>query len=462
MRFGVLLGAALTSAALALSSSAGVRADAPPLDGTLSGGGTYIVRPVGGAPVAAISLWYRASSSGFESAPVPGLGRLAATAVAASQPVTGTPLGTFVNRLGGRMSISAYPESVAISVLVPADRAALAIRALTRSFFAPVLTDAGLDDARRAVAEEAAIRALSPDSAISDQLYASLFTGGPAQAPPFPAPAAVANIGIDRVRAYAERAFRPANAVLVLSGEVNAGLVTSALTGREGAAPGPESPLPEPTALPSPIAIRGTASGFGVAWTGPPIADEAAATAFDFIADYLFGDQSAVQRTAEAAGTTLDGTFVTYHDPGVFIVTATGGNITASRAALTAALAAIRIPLPPAVFDRARRAFVYRLLSHAQTADLIADNYGWYTVEGASAYTPGDAGARGRYLAAVAALTPAFVAATATAYLGRPGASVTVASLADPSAAATPDRTAPAETPAAPTPAPSSTAKPAP
>jgi zinc protease len=440
------------SAALALSSSAGVRADAPPLDGTLSGGGAYIVRPLAGAPVAAISLWYRASSSGFDATPVPGLGRLAATAVAASQPVTGTPLGTFVNRLGGRMSISAYPESVAISLLVPADRAALAIRALTRSFFAPVLTDAGLDDARRAVAEEAAIRALSPDSTISDQLYAQLFAAGPDQAPPFPAPAAVGNVPMERVRAYAERAFRPANAVLVLTGAVDPGLVASALTGREGAAPGTESPLPEPTLVPSPLSTRGAESGFGLAWTGPPIADEAAATAFDFIADELFSDGGAVQRAAAAAGTTLDGTFVTYHNPGVFIVTATGGDVAAARAALTASLAEIRKPLAPAVFERARRAFVYRLLSHAQTPDLIADNYGWYTVEGAAAYTPGEGGAGGRYLKAVAALTPAFVAATAATYLDRPGASVTVASVTDPLPA--PPSAAPS---AMPSPAPSPT-----
>ncbi len=442
MRLGVLLGAALASAALALSSTPGVRADAPPLDGTLAGGGTYIVRPLSGAPVAAISLWYRASSSGFDSTPVPGLGRLAATAVAASQPVTGTPLGTFVSRLGGRMSISAYPESIAISLLVPADRATDAVQALTRSFFAPVLTDGGLTDARRAVAEEAAIRALSPESTMSDDLYASLFSGGPAQAPPYPAPAAVSDISIGAVRAYAERAFRPSNAVLVLSGQVDPSLAASALTGREGAPPGTELPQPEHTAVPVAKTIAGPDAGFGVAWAGPPIADEAAATAFDFIADYLFADGGAVQRAADAAGTELDGTFVTYHNPGVFIVTAAGGNVEATRAALGAALAAIRKPLAPADFDRARRAFVFRLLSHAETPDLIADNYGWYTVEGAPTYTPGDGGAKGRYLRAVAALTPAFVASTAAMYLDRPGASVTIAAAPSPSPSPAPSASA--------------------
>jgi predicted Zn-dependent peptidase len=424
---GTSVGAALLGAALVVSSHAGVRADTPALDGTLPSGGTYLVRPVAGAPVAAIALWYRASSSGFDALPAPGLGRLAATAVAASQPITGTPLGTFINRLGGRMSISAYPESVSVSLLVPADRAPQAIKALTRSFFAPVLTDAGLQAARRTVAEEAAIRSMGPESTIEDSLYATLFAAGPDKAPPFPAPAALDGFTLAQVRSYAERAFRPANAVLVLSGAVTPELTGDALTGREGADPLAETVLPKPVAQPTAVSIAGTDPGFGLAWAGPPIADEAAATAFDFIADYLFGDGGALQRAAAAAGTTLDGTFVTYHDPGVFIVEATGGNVAATRSALTAAIAAIEKPLPAVVFERARRQFTYRLLSHAQTPDLIADNYGWYTVEGGSAYTPGEGGASGAYLRAVAALTPASVAAAATRYLSRPAATVTMA-----------------------------------
>jgi zinc protease len=434
-RVGALARAALLSAALAVSTTTAVCADAPPLDGTLSGGGHYIVRPLAGAPVAAISLWYRAPSSGFEAPAIPGLGRLAATAVAASRPLTGRPLGAFINDLGGRMSISAYPESVSVEVLVPADRAAAAITALTRSFFAPVLTDAGLDAARRTVSEEAAIRALSPESTITDQLYASLFRSGPDTAPPFSTPAAVNNVTAMQVRAYAERAFRPANAVLVLAGNVSANLASAALAGREGAAPGPEAPLPEVTAVPVPIQSDGSDRGFGLMWAGPPIADEAAATACDFIADYLFADGAPLEVTASSLGTVLDGTFVTYHDPGVFLVTATGGNVDAVRIAVTAALERLRTPLAPAVFEQARRQFVYRLLSHAETPDLLADNYGWYAVEGAPAYTPGEQGMHGRYLAAVAALTPAAVAATVTAYLSRPGADITLSSAAHAAAA---------------------------
>ncbi len=114
-----------------------------PLTGTLAGGGTYLIRPAGGASVAAVALWYRAPQGGFGTEAVPGLGRLAAAAIAASKPVTGTALSQFVRQVGGKLSVAAYAESVAVSVLVPADRAADAVKALTRSYFAPVLTDAG-------------------------------------------------------------------------------------------------------------------------------------------------------------------------------------------------------------------------------------------------------------------------------------------------------------------------------
>ncbi len=100
--------------------------------GTLPGGGTFIVQPAPGAPVAGISLWYRAPSTGFGD-PLPGIGRLAATTIAASQPITGTPVGRYVDQLGGRISVTAYPDAVAISTLVPADKAADVIRALTAS-----------------------------------------------------------------------------------------------------------------------------------------------------------------------------------------------------------------------------------------------------------------------------------------------------------------------------------------
>jgi predicted Zn-dependent peptidase len=429
VRIGAVVRAALVGAALVFSAAGAGAAVPAPATGTLPGGGTYIVRPAAGPPVAAIALWYRAPAGGFAAPAVPGLGRLAAAAVAASAPVTGTSLARFVRQIGGRLSIAAYPESIAVSAVVPADRAAETVKAMTRSFFAPVLTDPGLTLARQDVLEDVNVRAFNHDAEINDAIYAALFASGPAKVPPYGSAATFAAQTLDAVRAYAERAFRPANALLIATGALDASVLTSALPGRDDAAPGPERPLPEVVASPpAPVQVRGSDTGFGLGWAGPPIADEPAATAFDFIADYLFyPGTGTVQQAVATNGSSLAGTFVTYHDPGVFLLSAVGGDQAATRAAVDEALIAIRTPLAPAVFEAARRRFIYHILSDSETPAAQADTYGWYAVEGDPAYAPGEDGANGRYLSAAAALTPGFVASTAAKYLDRPGASVTLA-----------------------------------
>lgn len=395
--------------------------------GTLKGGAAYVLRPVGGAAVAAIAIWFRAPSAGFAD-PISGLGRLSASAVADSRPVTGTSLATFVDGVGGRLVITAYPESIAVSVLVPADAAAGAVQALTRAYFAPVLSNAGLTAAKRGVAEEAQIHAFSPAAEIEESLYGALFAAGPAKYPTFGTPASIDGVSVAAVRAFAERAFRPSNAIVVATGDVDEATLASAIPGRAGGPPGAERPSPERiVAAPAPVQRTGIEPGFGMAWVGPPIADEREATALDFVADYLFApDTGIVQRSAGPSGAELVGTFVTFHNPGVFLVTATGGDPAAARTAVDAALATMRTPLAPAAFAEARRAFTYHILSDGETAGQLADSYGWYSVEGNASYTPGENGARGRYIAAAEALTPAFVAATVTKYLGRAGATVSV------------------------------------
>jgi predicted Zn-dependent peptidase len=423
-----LLGAALVFSSIGVGTGAGSD-DGAPANGSLPGGGTYVIRPGGGADVAAVALWYRAPAGGFGTDAVPGLGRLAASAVAASRPVTGTSLSQFARQIGGRLTINAYPESVAVSLVVPAAHASDAVQALTRSYFAPVLTDVGLNLARRSVLEDGAIRSFDHGAAITDAIYATLFASGPAKIPPFGTSSSYAGVPLDAVRAFAERAFRPGNALLIVTGAVDASIVTAALPGREGAPPNAETPAPEMlVGAPGPVRARGVEAGFGLGWAGPPISDEREATAFDFIADYLFyPDTGVVQKAVRNAGTSVVGTFVTYHDPGVFLLTASGGDQPAVHAAVDAALLAIRHPLSPAAFAAARRQFIYHILSDDETAAALSDTYGWYSVEGNPDYAPGEGGPAGQYLAAAAALTPEFVAATAVKYLDRPGAAITIA-----------------------------------
>jgi predicted Zn-dependent peptidase len=399
--------------------------------GTLPGGGTYIVQPATGAPVAGISLWYRAPSTGFGD-PLPGLGRLAATTIAASQPITGTPVGRYVDQLGGRISVTAYPDAVAISTLVPADKAGDVIRALTASYFTPVVDDTGLTVAQHDLAEEGFFRQFSPAEVIDDLLVNALFADGPARFPTIPSPQQLQALDIAKVKQYAARAFRPSNAVLVVTGAVDPSVVQAAVTGPADAPSGSEPALTEhPVPQPQPLTANGTENGLGLGWVGPAIANEKEATTFDFIADYLFRpDTGVVSKALAQSKTTVDGKFVTYHDPGVFLISISGGDLAAAKSVVQSALASVKKPLDERTFAAAREAFVYHMLDDIQTPGELADNFGWYTVEGNGAYAPGAGGERGRYFVAATELTPASVAQTVSAYLDRPGASVTVAASA--------------------------------
>ncbi len=421
--------AAMTVAALlvgGLGSAAGAQ-EAPRSTGTLASGVTYQFHPHPTQPAAPIPLWYRASATGFDDAkPVPGLSRLAATTVAASTPITGTPLGRLVQRAGGRLSVSAYPDSVAITALVAPDHAAQVVRAMTAAYFAPVTDAPGLQVAQREVAEDLTYRAYDPTAAIEDALAGALFVDGPFHAGLLAAPKEIGAIPLASVRAFAERAFRPANAILVLTGNLDAGALGAAAS-REGAQSSVESPAPA-VARPSPPPVTRDANvnGVGLGWSGPPIADEASATALDFVADALFGARTgAVQKAVGSRKAAVTGRFVTYRNPGIFLVTISGEDAAAVRPLVDAAIAGAAKPMAPAAFAAARAAFVYHLLSEMQTPAEIADTYGWYTVEGAPAYAPAD-GANGRYFSLAAALTPRAVAAAAARYLSAPPAVVTL------------------------------------
>ena len=424
---------AAVSAALLVGGLAGAAVAQPPAaaTGMLPGGVAYEIRPDPAQSGAAIALWYRAPAGGFDAPAAPGLSRLAATTVTASAPISGTSLAQLVERFGGRLHVAAYPDSVAITALVPPDRVARTVRAMTADFFAPVVTAAGFAVARRDMGEDALLRSVEPD-AIEDALGAALFASGPFHDGTI-ASAAIGDVKMDRVRAFAERAFRPANAILILAGNVDSAALGS-VTARSGeTSPGaPEAaaaPAPAPrTAETEPLRRTGLISGTGLGWLGPPITDERAATALDFLADALFAPKSGM--VAKALGgrkATVTGKFVTYRDPGVFLVTITGDEAAAARPIVEKAVAAAASPMSPAAFASARAGFVYRLLAATDSPTDLADTFGWYAVEGNPAYAPAEGGLQGRYFSLAATLTPAGVAEAAARYLGVAPAVVTFA-----------------------------------
>jgi predicted Zn-dependent peptidase len=434
--FRPILRAAVSAALLIFSGTSPLGAQGRPASGTLAGGVTYTVAADPAQPAAAIALWYRAPNAGFDTSPIPGLARLAAETVVASAPITGTSLGRLIAGYGGRLSVSAYPDSLAITALVPPNHAAETVRAMTGDFFAPVVTDRGLELAKRTVGEDAVFASVDPEETLEDALGASLFATGPLHDGTIATAQAIREASLAQVRGYAERAFRPGNAILVLTGNVDQSALRSVAT-RDGASPGAEKPATQ-RALSSPVTVRrrSNASGTGLGWIGPPIASEADATALDFVADAYFSPRTGiVAKALGARKATVTGKFVTYHDPGVFLVTISGDDAEAARPIVERVLADAAKPMDAKAFAAARASFVYNVLgSSSATPSDVADTVGWYAVEGNPAYAPGAGGERGRYLSLATALTPQSVARVVARYLGRSPGVVTLIKAASSSA----------------------------
>jgi len=399
--------------------------------GAFPNGGISVADPIGGVPVVAVELWYRAPSVGFGQSPVPSLGRLAAEVVVASKPLSGKPLGTLVAESGGRIAVNVYGDSVAISVSAPAAAASDLVRAMTTAFFAPVVTEDGWNEARHEVEQEALVGSFNPDDVTRDAVFGALFTSGPAHYPVLGSAHGIEAISLDMVRSFASRAFRSQNAVLVVTGAADASVVKTAVAGRAPLIAQSARAEPMLASIPAhlPRSLTKTLydAGGAYGWIGPPIADERAATALDFVADYLFRPEfgTVARRLAQTQPqASVSGQFITLHDPGVFFVTFTATNPSEAKGIVDEGLAAMREPLAAAAFQQALDAFEYHLLSDLQTPLSVADNFGWYAVEGNLAYAPGANDNDGAYFHAMRSLTPAYVASVVRKYLDKPGVTV--------------------------------------
>jgi predicted Zn-dependent peptidase len=388
--------------------------------GSLPGGGQYVMRRDELANTSAMELWFRAPAGGAD-ATNPGISRLAVTAVAASKPAHGTSLTELVSGLGGTLTINVYPDIAMVGVSVPSWDASRVLRALTSAYFAPSITGEGYKQALRDCAVAAAETRFDAERILQDALFAQLFASGPAHYPPIPGTTAdFTKISQDTLKAYAQRAFRQNNAVLSLAGAVNPQLFSDVRASNAGA------PMDRPfdstlASTPGSATKSAYVSGVGFAWAGPPIADPKAATALDFIADYLFdSDHGTLAKTIAKANPDafVNGQFITLHDPGVLLLTISGVNSNAIRQKVDDAVTAMQQPMDGKTFATARTAFEYHLLSQTQTPLSRADNFGWYAIEGNAAYAPG--GASGDYLKAVQSLDPGYVAQAVRKYLQHP------------------------------------------
>ncbi|HET7814445.1 MAG TPA: insulinase family protein [Candidatus Baltobacteraceae bacterium] len=389
--------------------------------GTLPLGGQYIVHKDPSAATTAIDLWYRVPSSGYAAA-TPGVARVAIAALAASAPQNGTSFADLVKRDGGTLSINVYPDIAMIGASVPSWEAPAVLRAMTTAFFSPAITDAGFHAALRDTAIAAAEQQYSADATLQNALFARIFSGGPAHYAAVPATAAdVTKITLDAVRSFAARGFRQQNAVLSIAGSADDKLLAGVRTSAGSQGNSQDAPL-DSTLSNTPVdaIVNGPVAGLGIAFPGPPIADEKAATAMDFLADYLFDPQYGAINAivSKKSDVSIGGQFITLHDPGVLVGTLSGSGAPALRPKVLEAVAALTKPMDAKSFEAARNAFLYRILSESQTPAGRADNAGWYAVEGNAQYAPGDESKR--YVEIARSLDPSYVASIAAKYLQHP------------------------------------------
>jgi predicted Zn-dependent peptidase len=388
--------------------------------GALPRGGSYVLYPDPTVGTAAIGLWFRAPAAGYDD-DTPGVANLAATAAAVAPLASGKSLYALVHTVGGELNIEVYPDIVGIGAVVPAYASRRIVAAMTAAYFSPSVDDAAVKTARANAAVLGVQQRYESDTTLHDLLFKQIFATGPAHYPPLPTSVSqLTSVTTAQVDAFAKRAFRAQNSILALTGNIDASSI-SAVT--DGNGPG-SMDTPYDSKLegaPASTTAAGAVDGVGLAWIGPPIQDQKAATALDFIADYLFREQTgAVSRVLDRADSDalVVGQFITLHDPGVMVVTIGGSNEKRTEKSVLEALSTLQQPMDAQTFNAAREAFLYHVATDTQTPQQRADNLGWYSTEGDLDYAPGIAS--GAYEQSARALDPQYVAEIVRRYLHNP------------------------------------------
>jgi predicted Zn-dependent peptidase len=416
---GLLFSAALV-AAWSLPAGNATAESALQQSGALPHGGAYVIDPDTTVASAAIGLWFRAPGAGYDDS-TPGIAELAATAAAVAPLASGKSLFALVHSVGGELNVEVYPDIVGIATVVPASAARRVVAAITAAYYAPSVDEVAVKTARANAAVLGVQQRYEADATLHDLLFKQIFATGPAHYPPLPVSVAeITSISTAQIGAFAKRAFRSENSFLALSGNVDASSL-AAVT--DGGGPGRMDPPYDSTPAASPASATTSAliGGIGLAWIGPPITDEKASTALDFIADYLFREETGVvtrELDQSASDAAVVGQFITLHDPGVMVVTIGGDHADQARDRVLGALLAMRTPMDAQTFNAAREAFLYHVASDTQTPQERADNLGWYDVEGDPGYAPGIVD--GTYGRSVRSLDPAYVADVVKHYLATP------------------------------------------
>ncbi len=428
-RRGVLAALFLSAAVLAIGRPAAAAPDLAPGETVLPDGLTAMIRHATASGAVALEVWIRCPSDGWTSTQ-PGIARLTALSLVSSR-AGGVSLRDVVAARGGRIAVSVFQTATEIAILAPANAATELEDALLRTVFHPAIDDAGFNDAGARLAGEQVDAGSSTAEVLRGRVFSSVYAAGPLRGSTFGDATFLTSAKIEDVRSFANASYVAADAAFVAVGNAD----PDALRARLMADAPPQSavhPLPPSTiaSVPSaPIAIASSTvdvPGVALAWAGPPIDDQRAATAMDFLSDYLADPDAGVfahAASSASAFATTEGQFVTLRDPGLFFVSAMGTDVdpaTMEKALRDALAPLLAQPLDGGRFATALSAYQTRLLRQMDAPEGLADNYGWYFVQGASSYAPSatDASLGGAYFADAASLTPEFVRDVARKYLG--------------------------------------------
>jgi predicted Zn-dependent peptidase len=419
------------------SNAASTAADSPSQlsqSGQRADGLTYRVIGGGASPTEAIEVWFRCPADGYDGSR-PGIARLAALAIADDNR-GGASLREIASVSGGEVAVQVFPAATEIGIVVPAYLAGTAQDALLARVFHPSIDDNAIKSAKLRLAEQLSLAGLEPDIYLRERLFSAIFADGPYRDSTFGTAATMEKATLTDVQEFIADAFRPANAMAASAGLGSMDAFGAIAT--SNAAIGQSRPMPHSSVRTSfaPVAITDDSSSsvraVALGWVGPPISDQRAATAMDFLSDYLMRDSYGTAARALATAqphAAFDGQFITLQNPGIMFAGVWGAGLDRSSAVAAIRAAVQRVvdaPLSDADFAQASIAFRTHLLHDMDGPQPIADNLGWYFAQGGSEYTPVDMmfGAGG-YESAAASLTPGFVHDIARRYLSSDPAIVT-------------------------------------
>ena len=330
--------------------------------------------------------------------------------------------GTLIRGTGGRVAINVYPDIVDISATFRRTAARRVVAAMSAAYFSPAIDDDALKIARTDVAVLSAPEHYAPDDLLHDALFAQLFAAGPAHFAPIPARSCRPQSH------YARRKSRVCKARLPF-GERD---VCARRQRRRNAAE--RGDRRRRRARRTRLSIRRwqrAAAGrtidaaFRRRWAlrgpGRRSPTRSAATALDFVADYLFRDETGVvSKALDPTGDAyVNGQFITLHDPGVMLVTIGGSKPAGGEAHVLSAIAKLYRAARPAHRSprRARRFCIISLPMRKcrKNRPTISAGTG---AEGNATYAPSDESSS--YWKAARSLDPQFVASIVKKYLAHP------------------------------------------